>query len=87
MLSRQRQAPAHASHTETPACHVSVPDLPWGVPEAVLSRARGIARLYSDMGIPNDKFLIRLPATWASIAAAKELEEEGIPTHLILVYR
>lgn len=52
-----------------------------------MQRAKGLAQLYEDMGIPREKFLIRLPATWASIAAAKELEQQGIRTHLILVYR
>ena len=34
-----------------------------------------------------DKVLMRLPASWEGIQAAKQLESEGIPTHLILVYR
>ena len=52
-----------------------------------MERAKGLSQLYEDMGIPKDKFLIRLPATWASIRAAEELEQQGIRTHLILVYR
>ena len=52
-----------------------------------MERAKGLAQLYEDMGIPKDKFLIRLPATWASIRAAEALEQQGIRTHLILVYR
>ena len=30
---------------------------------------------------------MRLPASWAGIQAAKQLEEQGIACHLILVYR
>ena len=31
--------------------------------------------------------LIRLPATWEGIQAAKQLENEGIATHVVLIYR
>ena len=34
-----------------------------------------------------DKVLMRLPASWAGIQAAQQLEADGIATHLILVYR
>ena len=31
--------------------------------------------------------LIRLPATWEGIQADKQLEHEGIATHVVLIYR
>lgn len=39
------------------------------------------------MGLPADKIIVRIPATWEGIQAAKKLEAEGIATHIILVYR
>ena len=53
----------------------------------VVERARQIVASYSDMKVPMDRILIRLPATWAAIQAAKQLELDGIATHVVLVYR
>ena len=37
--------------------------------------------------IPQDRVLIRIPATWEGIQAAEQLEKMGIACHMILVYR
>ena len=37
-------------------------------------------------GIPKERILIQMPATWAAIEAAKGLELEGLQTHLVDVY-
>lgn len=37
--------------------------------------------------MPLERVLIRIPATWEGIQAAKALEAQGVATHLILVYR
>jgi len=37
--------------------------------------------------VPKDRYLLRIPATWEGIQAAKQLEDAGIATHLVLVYR
>ena len=41
--------------------------------------------LYEERGIKAEKVLIRIPATWEGIEAAKRLEAEGKKTHVILV--
>ena len=37
--------------------------------------------------VPQDRVLIRIPATWEGIQAAEQLEKMGIACHMILVYR
>lgn len=48
-------------------------------------------RLYSrnlpQVGVAPSKLLFRLPATWAGVQAAKELEAQGLATHVSMVYR
>lgn len=39
------------------------------------------------VGVDKDRVLLRMPATWAAIQAAKQLEADGIACHLVLVYR
>lgn len=53
--------------------------------DALVARGQGLVAAYKEMGVPLDKVLLRLPATWEGIEAAKRLEREGIPTHLVLV--
>ncbi len=43
--------------------------------------------LFKEAEVPADKYLLRIPATWQGIQAAKVLEGEGAATHLILIYR
>lgn len=52
---------------------------------AIVARAKNLMQLYSELGVAGDKVIIRIPATWAGIQAARALEAEGIATHLILV--
>ena len=52
-----------------------------------MERAEGLLALYEEMGVPQDRVLVRVPATWEGIQAAKALEAQGVATHLILVYR
>ena len=54
---------------------------------AIVERAEGLLALYEEMGVPQDRVLVRVPATWEGIQAAKALEAQGVATHLILVYR
>jgi Transaldolase/Fructose-6-phosphate aldolase len=58
-----------------------------GCTEALVKRGHSIARMYEDMGIPRSKFLLRIPATYEGIQAARILEADGLATHLILIYR
>jgi transaldolase len=54
--------------------------------QATLDRARGLAALYAAEGVPAERVLIKIAATWEGIQAAKQLELEGIRTNLTLVF-
>jgi len=54
--------------------------------QATLERARGLAALYLAEGVPAERVLIKIAATWEGIQAAKQLEQEGIRTNLTLVF-
>lgn len=51
-----------------------------------LSRARRIIQLYQDMGVGKERVLIKLASTSECIAAAEELEKEGIMCNLTLLF-
>ena len=53
--------------------------------EQIVSRAKNIKAHYDDMGV--DRFLVRIPGSWEGIQAVKQLEADGIPCHVTLVYR
>lgn len=53
----------------------------------MLSRAHTLIENYKENGVSIDRLLIRLPATWQGIQAAKQLESEGIAAHVTLIYR
>ncbi len=55
--------------------------------DKMLSRAHSLIENYKKNGISSDRILIRLPATWQGIQAAKQLEQEGIASHVTLIYR
>lgn len=61
------------------------PRLSFDTPES-LRRARRIIAMYEDAGVPRDRVLIKLAATWEGIMAARELEKEGITCNLTLVF-
>lgn len=52
----------------------------------MLSRAHTLIENYKENGVSIDRLLIRLPATWQGIQAAKQLESEGIAAHVTLIY-
>jgi transaldolase len=51
-----------------------------------LARARRLMSLYEAQGMPRDRVLIKIAATWEGIQAAAELEREGIHTNLTLLF-
>jgi len=53
---------------------------------ASLSRAERIIELYQAEGVPVDRVLIKVAATWEGIQAAQMLEERGIHTNLTLLF-
>jgi len=54
--------------------------------EETLRRARRIIALYEEAGVPRERVLIKLAATWEGIAAMAELEKEGITCNMTLVF-
>ena len=53
---------------------------------ASVSRAERIIALYQAQGVPVDRVLIKVAATWEGIQAARMLEERGIHTNLTLLF-
>jgi len=54
--------------------------------ESSVNRGRRIISLYEKMGIPKERILIKLAATWEGIMAAEILEKEGIQCNLTLIF-
>ncbi|MEG0037055.1 MAG: transaldolase [Victivallaceae bacterium] len=53
--------------------------------QAMVQRGMFIAKLFENEGIPGDRFLIKVPATWEGICAAQFLETQGIKCNVTLV--
>lgn len=53
---------------------------------ATLEKARYIMGLYDAAGIPRERILIKIAATWEGIQAAGELKKEGINCNLTLLF-
>ncbi|WP_143904572.1 transaldolase, partial [Tepidimonas thermarum] len=53
---------------------------------ATIERARRLIALYAAEGVPRERVLIKIAATWEGIRAAEVLEREGIHTNLTLLF-
>lgn len=53
---------------------------------ATMARALRIMALYEEAGVPRDRVLIKIAATWEGIQAAKALEHQGIHCNLTLLF-
>lgn len=53
---------------------------------ATIEKARALIARYRALGIPADRVLIKIAATWQGIRAAEVLEKEGIHTNLTLLF-
>ena len=53
---------------------------------ATMARARRLIGLYEAAGVPRERVLIKIAATWEGIAAAQVLEAEGIHCNLTLLF-
>ncbi len=53
---------------------------------ATVARARQLMALYEAAGVPRERVLIKIAATWEGIAAARVLERDGIHTNLTLLF-
>ncbi|EPE37601.1 transaldolase [Candidatus Photodesmus katoptron] len=51
-----------------------------------IEKARKLIKIYNNLGISNNRILIKLAATWEGIRAAEQLEKEGINCNLTLVF-
>ena len=51
-----------------------------------IKRAERIVALYKAEGIPVERVLVKVAATWEGIQAARQLEERGIRTNLTLLF-
>ena len=54
--------------------------------EATFTRGERIAALYQAEGVPLDRLLVKVAATWEGIRAAERLERRGIRTNLTLLF-
>ena len=53
---------------------------------ATVTRAQRLIELYQGAGVPIDRVLIKIAATWEGIEAARLLEQHGIHTNLTLLF-
>ncbi len=53
---------------------------------ATVARAQRLVELYQGAGVPIDRVLIKIAATWEGIEAARQLEAQGIHTNLTLLF-
>ena len=51
-----------------------------------IDKARQLMKLYEARKIPRERILIKIAATWEGIAAAEQLEKEGINCNLTLMF-
>jgi transaldolase len=51
-----------------------------------ISYAKKLINMYAEEGVPADRVLIKIAATWEGIKAAEILEKEGIHTNLTLLF-
>jgi transaldolase len=54
--------------------------------DATIARARRLVALYESLGMGRTRVLIKIAATWEGIAAARQLESEGIHCNLTLLF-
>lgn len=54
--------------------------------EGSIKKAKKLIGLYEESGIPREKILIKVAATWEGVIAARELEKEGIRCNLTLLF-
>lgn len=53
---------------------------------ATIAKARDFVQMYADAGVPREKILIKIAATWEGIEAARVLQAEGIDCNLTLIF-
>ncbi|PSD46725.1 transaldolase [Stenotrophomonas maltophilia] len=51
-----------------------------------VAKARQFIQMYADAGVPREKILIKIAATWEGVEAARILQAEGIDCNLTLIF-
>ena len=54
--------------------------------EGSIAKARAIMAAYAERGVPRERILIKVAATWEGIRAAEVLQREGIDCNLTLLF-
>jgi transaldolase len=54
--------------------------------DASVQRGERIIAMYQSIGVPKERVLIKLAATWEGILAAERLEQQGIQCNLTLIF-
>lgn len=54
--------------------------------DGTLNKVYELVRLYKELDVPKERVLFKIPATWQGIEAARQLEADGIQTHITFVY-
>ena len=53
---------------------------------ATVAKARKFIAMYAERGVPREKILIKVAATWEGVEAARQLQAEGIDCNLTLIF-
>ncbi|KAF1698534.1 transaldolase [Pseudoxanthomonas jiangsuensis] len=53
---------------------------------ATVAKARKFVAMYAERGVPREKILIKVAATWEGVEAARQLQAEGIDCNLTLIF-
>ena len=54
--------------------------------EGSIAKARKLIELYQEQGIERDRVLIKIASTWEGLAAAEQLQKEGIKCNMTLLF-
>ena len=54
--------------------------------EGAIKKARRLIALYNDQGIERERVLIKIASTWEGLAAAQQLQKEGIKCNMTLLF-
>lgn len=53
---------------------------------AIIDKVRTLVKLYNEVEVAPERILYKIPATWEGIEAARQLEDDGIQTHITGVH-
>ncbi|MDG2526351.1 transaldolase [Stenotrophomonas sp. HITSZ_GD] len=53
---------------------------------ATIAKAHKFIQMYAERGVPREKILIKVAATWEGVEAARQLQQDGIDCNLTLIF-